>query len=236
MEGNFNAIGVFSAAMNHKPKVRDLSWALLLLLAAVPAGAQNAAGTQKFRNHFDSDALLREPAFFDFAVLGAPGAAQWKVVSGFNSPSAPNYATQIVASRPDDSIAVALRRGSLFRDGAWSLALRHGEGRGGIVLRMAGEKDFLVLLVDLKTGDARLSAYRDGRAKELAKGTAKVGGEWGVLKISAAGPKVSAEWNDKPLLQAVDPNPASGRSGMATAGPGIVSFDEFNLDPAAIAP
>lgn len=236
MGGNFNATGVFSAAMNCKPKRRDLAWALLLLLAAVPAGAQNAAGAQKSRNHFDSDALLREPAFFDFAVLGAPGAAQWRVVSGFNTPSAPNYATQTQATRPDESIAAALRRNSLFRDGVWSLSLRRGEGRGGIVLRMAGEKDFLVLLVDLTTGEARLSACRGGKAAELAKGKAKIGSEWGVLKITAAGPKVSAEWNDQPLLQAVDPNPAAGRSGMATAGPGIVSFDEFNLDPATIAP
>ena len=204
MGRNFNAIGVFSAAMNHKPKVRDLSWALLLLLAAVPAGAQNAAGTQKFRNHFDSDALLREPAFFDFVVLGVPGAAQWKVVSGYNPPSAPNHATQTLDSRPDDSIAVALRRNSLFRDGVWSLALRHAAGHGGIVLRMTGEKDFLVLLIDMSTGEARLSSYRKGRGTDLAKGAAKVRNEWGFLKITAAGPRISAQWDGMPLLEATD--------------------------------
>lgn len=211
---------------------KNLAWALPLLLAAVCAGAQNTPGAGKLRNHFDSDALLREPAFFDFVVLGAPGAAQWKVVSGYNPPSAPNHATQTLDSRPDDSIAVALRRNSLFRDGVWSLALRHAAGRGGIVLRMKGEKDFLVLLMDLATGDARLSVYRKGRATELAKATATFGGEWGVLRITAAGPKISAEWEDRPLLEAVDPNPAAGRAGMATAGPGIVSFDEFLLEPA----
>jgi hypothetical protein len=157
-------------------------------------------------------------------------------VSGFNPPSAPNHVTQTLASRPDDSIAVALRRNSSFRDGVWSLALSRAQGRGGIVLRMAGEKDFLVLLVDLATGEARLSAYRNGRATELAKATAKIAREWGVLKISATGPKISAEWEDRPLLQAVDPSPAGGRSGMATAGPGIVAFDEFVLEPATIAP
>jgi hypothetical protein len=209
---------------------KNLSWAFLLLLAAAPAGAQT------LRNHFDSDGLLREPAFFDFAVLGAPGVAQWRVVSGYNPPSAPNHVTQTLASRPDNSIAVALRRNSFFRDGAWSLALSRAQGRGGIVLRMAGENDFLVLLVDLATGEAHLSAYRNGRATELAKATAKIDREWGVLKISAAGPKISAEWEDRPLLQAVDPSPAGGRSGMATAGPGLVAFDEFVLEPATIAP
>ncbi len=215
---------------------KNLSWASLLLLAAAAAGAQSAGDAQQLRNHFDSDALLREPAFFDFAVLGAPGAADWRVVSGHNPPSAPNHATQTLASRPKDSIAAALRRNSFFRDGVWSLALRRGEGRGGIVFRMAGEKDFLVLLVDLGTGEARLLAYRNGGATELAKATAKIGNEWGVLKISATGPKISAQWEGKPLLQAVDPNPSPGRSGMATAGPGIVAFDEFVLDPATIAP
>ncbi len=204
---------------------KNLSWAFLLLLAAAPAAAQT------LRNHFDSDGLLREPAFFDFAVLGAPGAAQWRVVSGYNPPPAPNHVTQILASRPSDSIALALRRNSFFRDGVWSLALSLAQGRGGIVLRMAGEKDFLVLLVDLTAGEARLSAYRNGRATELAKATTKFVNEWGVLKISAVGPKISAEWEDKPLLQAIDPSPSAGRAGMATAGPGIVSFDEFILDP-----
>lgn len=232
MKGNFNAIGLLSVPMNRKPMRSDVLWALLLLLAAAAAGAQNAADPEKLRNHFDSDALLREPAFFDFVVLGAPGTAQWKVVSGFNPPSAPNHVTQTLAGRPSGSIAVALRRNVLFRDGTCSLGLRRGEGHGGVVIRMAGQKDFLVLLVDLATGEARLSAYRDGRAVELAKATAKIASEWGVLKISAAGPKISAEWDNKPLLQAVDPNPAAGRSGMATAGPGLVSFDEFILDPA----
>ena len=218
--------------MNWKAARKGLSLPLLLLLAAVAARAQTPEGAERLRNHFDSDALLREPAFFDFVVLGSAGAAEWRVVSGFNPPSAPNHATQTIASRPKDSIAAALRRNSLFRDGLWSLALRRGEGHGGIVLRMTGEKDFLVLLVDLATGDARLSAYRNGKASELARGTAKISNEWGVLKIRAAGPKISAEWNDKPLLQADDPGPATGRSGMATAGPGIVAFDEFVLDPA----
>ena len=184
---------------------KNISWAFLLLLAAAPAAAQT------LRNHFDSDGLLREPAFFDFAVLGAPGAAQWRVVSGYNPPSAPNHATQTLASRPDDSIAVALRRNSFFRDGLWSLALSRAQGRGGIVLRMAGERDFLVLLVNLTTGETRLSAYRNDRAAELAKATAKIDREWGVLKITATGPKISAEWEDRPLLQAVDPSPAAGR-------------------------
>jgi hypothetical protein len=215
-----------------QPMRKNRSWALLLFLCAAAAGAQDGAGAGKLRNHFDSDALLREPAFFDFVALGSPGSAQWRVVSGFNPPSAPNHVTQTVATRPNDSVAAALRRNALFRDGAWSLAMRRGEGRGGIVLRMAGEKDFLVLLVDLTSGEARLSAYRNGRPTELAKATAKIGSEWGVLKISAAGPQISAVWDDKPLLQAVDPNPAAGRSGMATAGPGLVSFDEFVLEPA----
>jgi hypothetical protein len=208
---------------------RGLCGALLLIFAAAGL-AQNA---EKIRNHFDADGLLREPAFFDFLVLGPAGEAEWKVVGGYNPPSAPNHVSQVMPYRPADSIAAAFRRNATFRDGAWSLALRQGGGRGGIIFRMTGEGDFLVLLVDLATGEARLSSYRQGRATDLAKGTAKLKNEWSVLKIGAAGPRVSAEWDGKPLLEATDPNPAAGRSGMATAGPGVVSFDEFILAPAA---
>jgi hypothetical protein len=205
---------------------------LLLVFTAVAAVAQNA---EKLRNHFDADGLLREPAFFDFLVLGPPGEAEWKVLGAYNPPSAPNQVSQVMPARPADSIAVAFRRNISYRDGAWSLALRQGSGRGGIVFRMAGEGDFLVLLVDLATGEARLSSYRKGRATELAKGTRKPKNEWCVLKILAAGPRVTAEWDGESLLEAVDPNPAAGRSGMATAGPGVVSFDEFVLEPAETA-
>jgi hypothetical protein len=210
--------------------VRRVACGALLLLFAAAAVAQIA---EKLRNHFDADGLLREPAFFDVLVLGPPGEAEWKVVGGYNPPSAPNHVSQVMPYRPSDSIAAAVRRNITFRDGAWSLALRRGNGRGGIVFRMAGEGDFLVLLVDLANGEARLSSYRKGRAADLAKGAAKASNEWGVLKISAAGPRVSAEWDGKPLLEATDPNPAAGRSGMATDGRGVVSFDEFILDPAA---
>lgn len=220
----------FSAPMTIIMVKRGL-WGALLLLFAAAGGAQSA---EKLRNHFDSDGLLREPAFFDFLVLGPPGEAEWKVVGGYNPPSAPNHVSQVMPNRPADSIAAAFRRISTFRDGAWSVAMRQGNGRGGIVFRMTGEGDFLVLLVDLATGEARLSSYRNGRATDLARGAVKGhnDNEWNVLKISAAGPRISAQWEGKPLLEATDPNPAAGRSAMATAGPGIVSFDEFILDPA----
>ena len=225
MGGNFSASAVLSAPMTMK-----ISFGAALLLLVAAAGA--ARTPEKLRNHFDADGLLREPAFFDFQVLGAAGAAYWKVVGGYNPPSAPNHVSQVKIDRPVDSIAAAFRRNATFQDGAWSLALRQGPGRGGIVFRMSGEGDFLVLLVDLETGDARLSSYRKGKATELAKAAAKIKNEWSVLKITAAGPRISAEWDGKPLLSATDASPAAGRSGMATAGPGTVSFDEFILEPA----
>jgi hypothetical protein len=211
--------------------VKNGLWGALLLLFAAAVGAQNA---EKLRNHFDSDGLLREPAFFDFLVLGPPGEAEWKVVGGYNPPSAPNHVSQVMPYRPADSIAAAFRRNSTFRDGTWSVAMRQGNGRGGIVFRMAGEGDFLVLLVDLATGEARLSSRHNGRSTDLAKGAVKGrdNSEWNVLTISATGPRISAQWQGKPLLEATDPNPVAGRSAMATAGPGVVSFDEFILDPA----
>ena len=210
---------------------RGVCGALLVLLLFAAAGAAQSA--EKLRNHFDSDGLLREPAFFDFLILGPPGEAAWKVVGGYNPPSTPNHVAQVMPNRPADSIAAAVRRNSVFRDGVWSVTMRQGNGRGGIVFRMTGEGDFLVLLMDLASGEARLSSYRNGRATELAKGSVKGHdhNEWNLLKITATGPRISAHWEGKPLLEATDPNPAAGRSAMATAGPGVVSFDEFVLDP-----
>lgn len=203
------------------------------LVLALGLSAAAASRGEKIRNHFDSDAAMRAPGYFDAVVWGGRGDALWKVVGDSNPPSAPNRLIQTLDSRPDGSIAVALRRNYAFQDGRVSTGVRRGAGRGGILLRAAGEKDFVVLLVDLANGEARLTSYREGKPTELARGTAKISHEWGVLAVEAKGPSITATWDGKPLLRATDPRPVAGRTGLATTGPGAVSFDEFVLEPAA---
>jgi hypothetical protein len=202
----------------------------LLLVASAPAQPA-VTPPQRIRNHFDSDAHLGPPSFFDFVVLGSPGVAEWKVVAGRNPYSSPNQAMQVVEGRPADSIAVAVRRNAVFRDGTWSVAILNGQGRGGIVFRMADEKNFCALLVNLVTGEAQLIAYEKGKPQVLASVHADVVNPWGLLSITARGPKITATWDGKPLLEATASNPVAGRAGIATAGPGIIAFDEFILDP-----
>ena len=204
----------------------------LAALLALGLAVSGAAPAERVRNHFDADAAMRAPGFFDLVVWGGRGDAEWRVVGDTNPPSAPNRLIQIRDGRPAGPIAVALRRTYVFQDGRVSTGLRRGAGQGGIVLRATGEKDFVVLLLDLTSGEARLTSYRDGKATHLASGAAKLEHEWGVLSIDAAGPSIRASWNEAPLLQATDPRPVAGRTGLATTGPGSVSFDEFVLDPA----
>lgn len=201
-----------------------LALAALLLVASARA--------EKIRTHFDSDSAGRPPGFFDLLVWGAPGEADWKVLADFNPPSTPNKLIQTLANRPAGSIAVALRRNYSFQDGEVSSAIRKGAGLAGITLRAAGERDFLVLFLDVASGDARLWSYRAGKATELAHGSADISQEWGKLALTATGPEISALWNDKPLLKGTDPHPVAGRVGLATMGPGAVSFDEFVFEAA----
>lgn len=188
---------------------------------------------EKLRNHFDSDAPMRIPGYFDFAILGQPGRAEWIVIADFNPPSAPNQVTQTVTALPADSFAVALRRNALFRDGAVSVAIK-APSRAGLVLRHSGGKDFLLLLVDGATGEGRLTSYRDGKPSDLARATAAGGPEWGMLSVELAGSSVIARWNGKELLRGTDPAPAAGRAGMAASG--RASFDELVLEPAGETP
>jgi 3-keto-disaccharide hydrolase len=201
----------------------------LLAFAAVAPGLR--AQAQKLRNHFDNDALLQPPAFFDFVVLGTPAQASWKVLTSKNSPSLQNYVSQVVRVRPPDSIAVAVRRNAQFADGTWSVAMLRGQGHGGILFRMADEKNFRLLLVNMGSGEAHLVAYENGAPAELAHGQVKPDREWNFLEIVAKGPHIVARVNEQPLLEAVDPRPVSGKAGLATAGSGTASFDEFILDP-----
>jgi hypothetical protein len=194
-----------------------------------------AARGEKIRNHFDSDAPMREPGFFDLVVWGAPGEAEWRVLADFNPPSAPNKLLQTLETRPSGSIAVALRRTYTFENGTLSVGLRKGSGLGGVVLRANGGKDFLLLWIDVGSGDARLWSYRGGKGTELDHGKAELSQEWGTLSITESGSSIVARWNDKPLVKGSDPHPTAGRVGLATMGPGAVSFDEFDFEAAPAA-
>jgi hypothetical protein len=202
-----------------------IAWGALLLVAA-PAGAE------KIRMHFDADSAGRPPGFFDLVVWGAPGIADWLVVADTNPPSTPNKLIQTIDTRPAGSIALALRRTYSFLDGDISVGIRRGSGRAGIVLRATGEKNFLLLLIDLGSGEARLSSWRDGKETELARGKATFDRDWGTLSLTASGPSLTAQWNGKSLLTGTDPHPVAGRVGLATTGPGQASFDELVFDAA----
>jgi hypothetical protein len=207
-----------------------LALAILAILALPLMG-------ETIRNHFDADTAMRPPGYFDLLVWGAPGPAHWLVLADLNPRSTPDKLTQTTPNRPEGSLAVALRRTYSFSDGQVSVALRKGSGRGGLVLRAANEKDFLLLLMDVGSGEAVLSSYRGGKATELARGKADLEHDWGILSVSASGPVIEARWNGEPLLRASDPRPVAGRIGAATMGPGSVSFDElvFETAPAAAA-
>ena len=202
----------------------SVSLALVLLAGALPA--------ETLRNHFDADGIMRPPGFFDFAVLGAPGAARWLVLSDLNPPSAPNCLSQTESKRPEDSIAAALRRNQVFQDGTITTFVKSGANRAGLLLRMADEKNFLVLLADTGTGETVLWSYRDGKPSELGRGRAAFDRGWEELGVTASGPKLTVLFNGRKLFEATDPRPGTGRTGLATAGPGDARFDEFVIAPA----
>jgi hypothetical protein len=201
-----------------------VSLALVTLAGALPA--------ETLRNHFDTDTIMRPPGFFDFAVLGAPGAARWLILSDRNPPSAPNCLSQTESARPGDSIAAALRRNQVFQDGTIRTFVKGGASRAGLLLRMADEKNFLALLADTGTGEAVLWSYREGKPSELGRGRAAFVRGWEELGVTASGPKLTVLFNGQKLFEAADPRPAAGRTGLATAGPGEARFDEFVIEPA----
>src|SRR5262249_55597724 len=150
------------------------------------AAVAAALSGETIRNHFDSDSLMRPPGFFDFVVLGS-APARWLVLADPNPPSAPFRLVQVEAKRPDDAIAIAVRRTDAFEDRAVSTYLRRGGSFAGLVLRMAGEKDFVALLVDTRTGGMRLLSYRGGHADELGRGKAVFVNDWEKFGVVASG-------------------------------------------------
>jgi len=206
--------------------------AVASLAAARPARA--ADPPEKNRNHFDADAPFREPAFFDFVVLGEPGPAAWRVVTEFNPPSAPNGVSQINLRRPPNSIGAAIRRNVILRDGSVSVGIKKQAGQAGLVLRVVDEKNYVALLVDPVGGGARLFQAEKGVVREIAHGKISEDHEWGFLAVTLAGPKLSATFDGAPVLEATVPAVA-GRVGLATAGPGLMTFDELVIDPAGAA-
>lgn len=203
---------------------------LCLLLAAAAATAAAPLSAETVRNHFDTDTAMRVPGFFDLVVLGSPGPARWLILTDLNPPSAPNRLSQVNQKRPDDSLAAAVRRNYVFQDGSVSTYVKRGGSRAGLLLRMAGEKDFLMLLLDPTSGDAVLTSYRDGKGTELGRGHAALGREWEKLSVVANGSALTVSFNDQKIFEAKDPKPVTGKTGLVAAGPGDASFDEFILE------
>lgn len=197
---------------------------VMALVLAAPVSAETV------RNHFDTDTMVRPPAYFDLVVLGAPGTARWLVLGDPNAPSAPNCLSQVETSRPAGSIAAAVRRNYSFQDGTLKTFLKRFGGRGGLLLRMAGEKDFVVLVADMNTGDAVLTSYRDGQPTVLGRGHAALDRDWEQFSVVASGPSLTVFFRDRKLFDAKDPHPVAGKAGLVTEGPGQASFDEFILD------
>lgn len=202
--------------------------AVALVLASLAAAPPLLA--DQIRNHFDSDSIMRPPGFFDFVVLGAQSEAKWLVLSDRNPPSAPSCAVQVESSRPDGSVAAAVRRTYSYKDGVASAFLKMGGSRLGIVLRYADEKNYVLLLVDGKTGEAVLTSVRDGKSDVIARGKGATTEPWPKLVVEASGPSIKASLNDAALLEGKDPHPVAGRVGMAATGPGEARFDELILD------
>jgi hypothetical protein len=209
-------------------KLHDwLRSACVLLLLAFASGPLPAAA-EELRNHFDSDAIMRPPGFFDVVALGeTSGASKWLILVDQNPPSAPNMLVQTNAKRPAGSITAAVRRNAGFQDGAVSTFVKRGPGQAGLVLRLVDAKNFLLLIADTRTGELVLTSYRDGKAAELGRGQGSFQRGWEKIGATLAGPAVSVSFNDAKLFDAADPGPSSGRVGVATVGPGEASFDEF---------
>ena len=197
-------------------------------LACAALAVAAAAPQTKLRNHFDSDAPMRPPGFFDFVVLGTPGPAEWMVIGDQNPPSAPNQLTQTFAKRPDGSIAAALRRNVTLADGRLSVTIKRGSSPGGLLFRMADDANFLLLLVDQTSQEVRLSGYRAGAAKELARGKIETERDWGILSVDLSGGTARVDWNGKEALRASGLPTTSGRVGLAALGRS--SFDEFVIE------
>jgi hypothetical protein len=200
----------------------------ILLVGLLPPAAP---GQERVRNHFDFDKGFGEPAFFDFVVLTGEGKTRWMIIPDpeHNPPSPPNQATQSETERPAGSLAAAIRRTYVLRDGVVSVAVKRQPGSAGLLLRMAGEKDYLLVLLGAD-GAIEATSTRGGKTASLAKGRATLDREWNVLSVELSGPSVKISVNGTPALEATDPAPASGRTGLATQGPGAASFDELLLE------
>jgi hypothetical protein len=206
---------------------------LTAVLAAL-AGPAALAAPEKVRNHFDSDAPFRPPAFFELVELGSQFGAEWTVIADENPPSTPNVVSQTFLKRPPNSIAAALRRNVRLTDGILSVGIKKLSGHAGLVFRVTDDRSgFLALLVDPVAGDASLTRWDKGRSTELAHGRVTTDGPWGTLVVKLAGEKVTATWNGVQFLEATGAPAVEGRTGIATAGPGLATFDEFVIEPAS---
>jgi hypothetical protein len=203
-------------------------------------GVLVAAETTRFT--FDGEAPGRPPAGFVFTVSANDTPGVW-VVRDDDAPGHGRVLVQTSADGRGSRFPMAVVEGVVAADVDVSVKLKPMAGRedraGGLVWRYQDPANYYVVRVNALEGNVVLYKVADGRRVDLPlKGEGRTygkkavvpTGQWGGLRVVAAGPRFEVSWNGTRLFDVEDATFAQpGRVGLWTKADSVTAFDDLTV-------
>jgi len=172
--------------------------------------------------------LAAPPARTFVGVLG-----HWDIARDDDAPSPPSVYRQDVRYGANDAPRV-LVSDLLFRDLSMRVRCRLDAGRVaegcGLVFDALGSDDYFVVRAEALQGVVRLVHVMAGEEREVAAAPCPVTPRvWHAMSVRTRAERVTVEWDDVPVLDAVDWTRAGGKIGLATMADATSSFDDLEV-------
>lgn len=183
------------------------------------------------------------PSGFTSALTGRGRPGKWVVMKDDASPNQGNILAQTDADPTDYRFPVCVYDGLAAKDVDVSVKFKPVSGRGdqgaGIVWRYRDRDNYYIVRANALEGNVVLYKVEHGRRTDLplvGKGRTygmkeKVpSGEWGTLRVVAAGNHFEVYHNGKKLYEVEDETfKESGKIGLWTKADSVIYFDDLQV-------
>jgi len=210
---------------------RALAPLLALLLALVPAGAQEVRTW-----NFDDTPVGRLPASVTPQKTGPGPLPRWEVTADPTAPSPPHVLQQRSSDRVGSRFNLAVMDTTDYQDLELEVKLEAIAGTldqgGGLVWRYQDADDYYVARVNPLERNFRVYRVVKGSRTQLQSATVSMErGTWHTMRVTAKGDRMECYFDGKRYLDARDRTFARGKIGLWTKADAVTAFDDLRVAP-----
>lgn len=193
--------------------------------------------------NFDKDEAGKAPQGFSFGLTGKGRPGAWVIQKDVSAPSQPNVLAQTDADPVSYRFPICVYDGFTGTDVDVSVRYKPVSGRedqaAGIVWRYQDQDNYYIVRANARENNVVLYKVEKGRRTDLplvGKGKtygvkARIpSGEWGTLRVLAAGNRFEVYSNGVKLFEVEDSTfSGAGKVGLWTKADSVTLFDDLSI-------